>query len=170
MERFWQIKSKKNDSNFLSMVEFNNAIKKKKSNDQRLFSPFKESLDLFYLSLLIGLKHNVKSDTDKYELGELTDEWTKDLSENSNAKDYIIAIYLTEITKNIQNDKSKIKLLLNKVLDSKKKTSLSKDGLKEIHEFAFGGYEKIIEKFNNEAPSSIVSFFSKYKELLDKTN
>ena len=46
MERFWQIKSKKNDSNFFSMVEFNNAIKKKKSNDQRLFSPFKESLDL----------------------------------------------------------------------------------------------------------------------------
>ena len=45
--------------------------------------------------------------------------------ENSNAKDYIIAIYLTEITKNIQNDKSKIKLTLNKVLDSKKKTSLS---------------------------------------------
>ena len=71
---------------FFSMVEFNNAIKKKKSNDQRLFSPFKESLDLFYLSLLIGLKHNVKSDTDNYELGELTDEWTKDLSENSNAK------------------------------------------------------------------------------------
>ncbi len=106
---------------FFSMVEFNNAIKKKKSNDQRLFSPFKESLDLFYLSLLIGLKHNIKSDTDNYELGELTDEWTKDLSENSNAKDYIIAIYLTEITKNIQNDKSKIKLTLNKVLDSKKK-------------------------------------------------
>ena len=132
MERFWQIKSKKkNDSNFFSMVEFNNAIKKKKSNDQRLFSPFKESLDLFYLSLLIGLKHNVKSDTDKYELGELTDEWTKDLSENSNAKDYIIAIYLTEITKNIQNDKSKIKLTLNKVLDSKKKsTSLSEGWVK----------------------------------------
>ena len=170
MERFWQIKSKKNDSKFFSMEDFNNAIKKKKSNDQRLFSPFKESLDFFYLCLLIGLKYNVKGNTDDYELGELTDEWTKDLSENSNAKDYIIALYLTVITKNTQNDKSKIKLILNKTLDSKKKTSLSKDGLREIHEYSFGGYEKIIKTFNNEAPSSIVSFFSKYKQLLDKSD
>ena len=170
MERFWQIKSKKNDTNFFSMEQFNNSIKKKKSNDQRSFSPFKESLDLFYLCLLIGLKYNVKSDVENYELGELTDEWTKDLSENSNAKDYIIAIYLSVITKDIQNDKGKIKLTLNNALDSKKKTSLSKVGLKEIHEFAFGGYEKIVKKFNNQAPSSIVSFFSKYKELLDKSN
>ena len=75
-------------------------LKRKKSNDQRSLSPFKENLDLFYLSLLVGLKYNVKSEIDQYELGELTDEWTKELSENSNAKDYIIALYLIQITKN----------------------------------------------------------------------
>ena len=30
MERFWQIKSKKNDAKFFSMENFNNSIKKKK--------------------------------------------------------------------------------------------------------------------------------------------
>ena len=170
MERFFQIKSKKNDLDFFSMEDFNNAIKRKKSNDQRLFSPFKESLDLFYLSLLIGLKYNIKAKIDDYELGELNDEWTKDLSENSHAKDYIIALYLSVITKDVQNDKTKIKLILNQVLDSKKKTSLSRDGLKEVHEYSFGGYEKIIKKFNNKAPSSLVSFFSKYKNLLDDSD
>ena len=109
MERFWQIKSKSDNTEFLSMEKFNESIKKKKSNDQRLFSPFKESLDLFYLCLLIGLKYKVKSSTEKYVLGELTDEWTKDLQENSNAKDYIIAIYLTEVTKNAQCNNGTIK-------------------------------------------------------------
>lgn len=169
MERFWQIKSKSDNTEFLSMEKFNESIKKKKSNDQRLFSPFKESLDLFYLCLLIGLKYKVKSSTEKYVLGELTDEWTKDLQENSNAKDYIIAIYLTEVTKNAKGNKGTIKEILNRSLDSKKKTSLSKEGLKEIHEYCFGGYEKIVETFNNQPPSSIVDFLFKYKKLLDKS-
>ena len=63
MERFWQIKSKSDNTEFLSMEKFNESIKKKKSNDQRLFSPFKESLDLFYLCLLIGLKYKVIVDS-----------------------------------------------------------------------------------------------------------
>lgn len=168
MEKFHHITKKKDDSNFFSMDKFSESIIKKKSNDQRLFSPFKNNLDLFYLSLLIGLKYNVKSDVEKYVLGELTDTWTKELYEYSNARDYIIAVYLTEITKNIQNNKSEIKLKLNKALDNKKGSLLSADGLKEIHEYCFGGYEKIVKVFNNQKPSSIVDFFFKYKKLLDK--
>ena len=170
MQSFFQIKSKPGNINFISMEEFNKFIKKKKSNDQRSLSPFKDSLDLFYLSLLVGLKHNLKSSIDKYELGELTDEWTTELSENSNAKDYIIAIYLTELIKNVQNDKVAIKEILNRSLDSKKKSSLSKEGFKEVHEYCFGGYEKILETFNNQPPSSIVDFFYKYKKLIDTSN
>ena len=54
MQSFFQIKSKPGNTNFISMEEFNKFIKKKKSNDQRSLSPFKDSLDLFYLSLLVG--------------------------------------------------------------------------------------------------------------------
>jgi len=169
MQSFFEIKAKRGDEKFLSMKDFNDHIKKQKKNDQRALSPFKDNLDLFYLSLLVGLNYNVKSSIDKYDLGELTDEWTLELSENSNAKDYIIAIYLNEITKKAQNNKGAIKEILNKSLDSRKKTSLSKEGLKEIHEYCFGGYEKIVETFNNQPPSSLVDFFYKYKKLIDKT-
>jgi hypothetical protein len=169
MDTFFQINGKKNDSTFISMKMFNDSIKRKKSTDQRSFSPFKENLDLFYLCLLVGLKYNVKSKIEQYELGELTDEWTKELSENSNARDYIIALYLIEVTKN-QSDKANIKLILNKSLNHKKRTSLSNDGLKEIHEYCFGGYEKMLSFFNYEIPSSIVDFLIKYKKLIDNPN
>ena len=168
MDAFFQINGKKSDPNFISMKVFNEALKRKKSNDQRSLSPFKENLDLFYLSLLVGLKYDVKSEIVQYELGELTDEWTKELSENSNAKDYIIALYLIQITKN-EEDKSKIKIILNKSLDHKKRTTLSNNGLKEIHEYCFGGYEKILNYFEKQTPSSIVDFLVKYKKLIDSS-
>ena len=160
MQSFFQIKSKPGNTNFISMEEFNKFIKKK-INDQRSLSPLR-IVWIYFIYLYVGLKHNLKSSIDKYELGELTDEWTTELSENSNAKDYIIAIYLTELIKNVQNDKVAIKEILNRSLDSKK-SSLSKEGFKEVHEYCFGGYEKILETFNNQPPSSIVDFFINIK-------
>ena len=84
--------------------------------------------------------------------------------------DDIISQNLTELIKNVQNEKVAIKEILNRSLDSKKKSSLSKEGFKEVHEYCFGGYEKILETFNNQPPSSIVDFFYKYKKLIDTSN
>jgi len=169
MIRFHQIEKKnKNNEKFISMVDFNKSIKKKtNSNDQKQYSPFKDDFGLFYLSLLVGLKLNLKKKTEDYNLKEMTDEWTQELDENSNAKDYIIALYLSRIIKSHNNDKSKIQEIMNKTLDSKRRSSLSSDGLKELHEYCFGGYEKILEECGNQLPSSIVLFLNKIKKILN---
>jgi len=168
MDQFYQISEKKDHVNFISMVDFNKSIIWGKKNDQRQFSPFKNQLDLFYLSLLVGLKLNSKKQTEDYIYKEMTDNWTEALSINSYAKDYIIALYLNKLIDKVSDDKAKIKQVLNKSLDNKKRTSLSQEGMKEMHEYCFGGYEKILEACNNELPSSIVFFLMKIKKLLEK--
>ena len=168
MIRFQQIdKKKQNGENFISMVIFNKSIvRNKKSNNQSQYSPFKDDFALFYLSLLVGLKLNLKKNTNDYDLKEMTDEWTQELNEGSNAKDYIIALFLSRKIKDYKNDKSKIQEIMNKTLDSKRRSSLSSDGLKELHEYCFGGYEKILEECGNQTPSSIVVFLNKIKTIL----
>ena len=166
MIKFFQIKSKKKVDNFIGMVDFNKSIVKKKSDDQKRFSPFPNDFSLFYLSTLVGIKLDLKQKNENYELQEMTDEWTQDLDEYSNAKSYIIALYLNKLIKSYYNDENKIQEIMNKILDSKKRSSLSADGLKELHEYCYGGYEKILEGCKNETPSSIVIFLNTIRKIL----
>ena len=41
-----------------------------------------------------------------------------------------------------------------------------KHTFKELHEYCFGGYEKILEECGNQTPSSIVVFLNKIKTIL----
>ena len=76
------------------------------------------------------------------------------------AVDYIIGLYLSKSTQDCKNDKSKINIILNKVLDHNSDTKLSKDGMIEIHEYALGGYKLILKDLENNTPSTLVKFFN----------
>ena len=78
----------------------------------------------------------------------------------------MLALYLNKLIKSYYNDESKIQVIMNKTLDSKRRSSLSSDGLQELHEYCFGGYEKILEECGNQTPSSIVVFLNKIKTIL----
>lgn len=148
------------------MNKFWDSIKKNNStNSQNLFSPFLDKLDLFYLCLLVGLKNEIKDQILNYETSDITDKWTLNLK-NSKASDFIIGLYLSKLTKNNDDDKAKINSQLNHVLDHNSDTKLSEDGLKELHEYAFGGYNKILERLDGNIPSTLVKFFDTVHKLL----
>ena len=166
MQRFHFISKHKNDDNFIDMNKFWDSIKKNNlSNSQNLFSPFSDKLDLFYICLLVGLKNEIKDQDQNYEVSDITDKWTLNLK-NSKASDFIIGLYLSKLTKNNEEDKAKINTQLNTVLDHNSDTKLSEEGLKELHEYAFGGYNKILEELDGSTPSTIVKFFDTVHKLL----
>ena len=168
MQRFFKIKKNKNDENFIGMDKFWKSIKKNlKTNDQTKYSPFEDELDLFYICSLVGLKLKLKENVEDYDLSDLTDTWTKNLSEKSKAKQYILAMLLNITTKNNFNNKNKIQEIMNSFLDSTSSTSLSASGLKELHAYCFGGYKRILKECGNDTPSSLVVFLNKVKKILD---
>ena len=168
MQRFFKIKEKKNDKNFIGMGTFWKSIKKDpKTADQKKYSPFEDELDLFYICSLVGLKLKLKENDEDYNLTDLTDTWTKNLSEKSKAKQYILAMLLNITTKNHFNNKNKIQEIMNSFLDSTSSTSLSASGLKELHQYCFGGYKRILKECGNDTPSSLVVFLNKVKKILD---
>ena len=168
MQRFFKIKEKKNDKNFIGMGTFWKSIKQDlKTTDQKKYSPFEDELDLFYICSLVGLKLKLKENVDNYELSDITGTWTKNLSEKSKAKQYILAMLLNITTKNHFNNKNKIQEIMNSFLDSTSSTSLSASGLKELHQYCFGGYKRILKECENTTPSSLVVFLNKVKKILD---
>ena len=168
MQRFFKIKKNKNDENFIGMDTFWKSIKKNlRTNDQTKYSPFEDELDLFYICSLVGLKLKLKENDEDYNLTDLTDTWTKNLSEKSKAKQYILAMLLNITTKNNFNNKNKIQEIMNSSLDSTSSTSLSASGLKELHQYCFGGYKRILKECENDTPSSLVVFLNKVKKILD---
>jgi hypothetical protein len=166
MQRFHFISKHRNNIHFIDMNKFWDSIKKNNlSNSQNLFSPFSDKLDLFYICLLVGLKNEIKDQSENYELSDITDKWTLNLK-NTKASDYIIGLYLSKLTKNNKDDKAKINTQLNSVLDHNSDTKLSEDGLKELHEYAFGGYNKILEELDGSIPSTLVKFFDTIYKLI----
>ena len=166
MQRFHFISKHRNNIHFIDMNMFWDSIKKNNlSNSQNLFSPFSDKLDLFYICLLVGLKNEIKDQSQNYELSDITDKWTLNLK-NTKASDYIIGLYLSKLTKNNKDDKAKINTQLNSVLDHNSDTKLSEDGLKELHEYAFGGYNKILEELDGSIPSTLVKFFDTIYKLI----
>ena len=108
MKKFHFINDCKNIPNFISMETFWDSIKKKNLNSsQNLFSPLEDKLDLFYICLLVGLKHDSKDDISNYDKDEITDKWTINLK-NSKTSDYIIGLFLSKITKKHKENKSLI--------------------------------------------------------------
>ena len=166
MQRFHFISKHRNNIHFIDMNKFWDSIKKNNlSNSQNLFSPFSDKLDLFYICLLVGLKNEIKDQSENYELSDITDKWTLNLK-NTKASDYIIGLYLSKLTKNNKDDKAKINTQLNSVLDHNSDTKLTEDGLKELHEYAFGGYNKILEELDGSIPSTLVKFFDTIYKLI----
>ena len=50
------------------MYDFWDTIKKtNSSNSQNLYSPLSNQLDLFYICLLVGLKHELKENTSDFK-------------------------------------------------------------------------------------------------------
>ena len=169
MERFHLINQSNDNTDFLSMEKFWESISKKNAlNPQNKFTPFEEKLDLFYICLLVGLKNEKKEDLSKYKIGssdQITDKWTRNLRQ-SKAVDFIIGFYLSKLTKNCKNDKSKINIILNKFLDHNSDSKLSNEGMKDLHAYALGGYILILNDLDNSVPSSIVKFFSVINNLV----
>jgi hypothetical protein len=168
MQRFHFINNYRTnpDPGFLDMKTFWESIENKnKANSQNIFSPFNEQLDLFYICLLVGLKLEVKDDISNYEISGINDRWTVELK-NSKATDYIIGFFLSKITKQYKDDKSKISKALNETLDHESDSKLSDLGMRELHNYVIGGYNKILSELDNKTPSTLVKFFDVIYKLL----
>ena len=92
-----------------------NHIKFQKNNSSKMFSPIDDIMDLFYLSLLVGLKHNKKIDFNdaEYIKEGMVPNWTDNLS---NSKDLLVALYVSHIIhEKDENYKNKPEILNEKL-------------------------------------------------------
>lgn len=172
MNRFKYLKSIKDENNFVGMEVFFKKIEYKKNSDTLKFSPIKDMMDLFYISLMIGLKKNKKIDSSQpeYETSDMTHIWTEGLS---NSKDLVIALYMTnvlELNNKDYSDKKQVQELLNQKLGNDKIRAISDEGMIEIHNYAFGGYLELLQIFNNKEPDDLFIFFEKIKHTLQESN
>lgn len=166
LQRFNFIDKHKSNEKIISMYDFWDAIKKtNSSNSQNLYSPLSNQLDLFYICLLVGLKLELKENTNDFECTDITSRWTVGLKD-SKASDIIIGLYLNKITKKNFDEKNKINEQLNSILDHNSDTKLSDEGNKELHSYAFGGYKKILEELDFNVPLTLVKFFDTVYRLL----
>ena len=162
MLRFQYLKSLKEDENFKGMDKMTNHIKFQKNSSSKMFSPIDDIMDLFYLSLLVGLKLNKKIDINnsKYIKGDMVPNWTENLS---NTKDFLVALYVSHIIQEKDKDyknKPEIQKTLNEKLGKNPARSISDEGMIDIHSFAFGGYFEILKKLDNKFPDDLLVFFS----------
>lgn len=168
MNRFQYLKEIKDNDKFIGMHDLTSHIEFKKNNPVTMFSPINDIMDVFYLSLLVGLKKDKKVDFNdsKYTKGDMTPNWTDNLSET---KDILIALYVShmieKLDKNYSN-KPEIQKILNKKLGKNPTRSLSDEGMVDIHEYAFGGYLEILKQLNNKLPNDLLAFFSIINSLI----
>jgi len=168
MQRFQYLKGLKSDQNFKGMDLMTNHIKFQKNNSSKMFSPIDDIMDLFYLSLLVGLKHNKKIDFNdaEYIKEGMVPNWTDNLS---NSKDLLVALYVSHIIhekdENYKN-KPEIQKILNEKLGKNPVRSISDEGMTDIHSYAFGGYLEIINKLDNKLPNDLLIFFSTINSLV----
>ena len=79
MNRFRYLKNIDGNSDFIPMDKFFDKIKNTKRSDSLKFSPINDMMDLFYISLMIGLKKNIRIDFNdtKYQ----TSRWNRTAAE-----------------------------------------------------------------------------------------
>jgi hypothetical protein len=168
MNRFQYLKTIKDNDKFLGMEILTKHIEFKKNNPTTMFSPINDIMDIFYLSLLVGLKHDKKIDINdtNYIRGDMTPNWTDNLSET---KDILIALYVSHIIEKKDknySDKSEIQKILNQKLGKNPTRSISDEGMIDIHSYAFGGYLEILKNLNNKLPNDLLAFFSVINNLI----
>ena len=167
MNRFQYLKNIKNHENFIGMDGFlKDHVGFSSRSLDRKFSPLKDFFDIFYISLLLGLKKNKKIDLkDKnIETGDMTQNWIDGLDQH---KEIIVALYVSSvIEKQDENytDKKKVQNILNKKIGNNPQRSISNEGMEEMHEYAFGGYIELLKLFNNYKPANLLDFFQKINE------
>jgi hypothetical protein len=168
MNRFRYLKNIDGNSDFIPMDKFFDKIKNTKRSDSLKFSPINDMMDLFYISLMIGLKKNIRIDFNdtKYQTSEMTHIWTEGLSDT---KDLIIALYIAnviELSDKDYKDKKEIQELLNRKLGNDKIRAISDEGMIELHNYAFAGYIELLNIFDNKEPNDLFVFFEKIKKNL----
>tara|TARA_B100000035_G_C20720102_1_gene430845 strand:+ start:23 stop:538 length:516 start_codon:yes stop_codon:yes gene_type:complete len=168
MNRFQYLKKIKNNDKFIGMELMTSHVEFKKNNPTTMFSPINDIMDIFYLSLLVGLKIDKKLDINdsNYVKGDMTPNWTDNLTES---KDILIALYVSHMIekqdKNYSN-KPEVQKILNKKLGKNPTRSISDEGMIDIHGYAFGGYLEILNQLNNKYPNDLLAFFSVINNLI----
>ena len=168
MDRFRYLKKISENDKFIGMKEIYDELKYNKNSATKFFSPINDIMDIFYISLLIGIIKNKKVDhkDSKYVKGDMTANWTTELNQS---KELIISLYVSKIIResdpNYQN-KDKIQFTLNSKLGTNPTRSLSNEGMEDIHDYAFGGFIELMTKLENKKPEDLLSFFSEINDLL----
>ncbi|AFS47933.1 hypothetical protein HIMB5_00011890 [alpha proteobacterium HIMB5] len=168
MDRFKYLKGFKDDEKFIGMKDIYDEFKFNKNSPTKVFSPIEDIMDIFYISLLIGLTKNKKVNFNdaNYIKGDMTPNWTGGLNQT---KELIISLYVSQIIKEKDpnyNDKEQIQFTLNSKLGTNPTRSLSDEGMNDIHNYAFGGYIELMKQLGNKKPNDLLSLFSDINELL----
>ena len=155
---------KTGDENFISCKDFFKNIKE----DDDPLSPIKYDMCNFFLCLLVGLKQNLKQNLNDFKL-QPSAFASKYIDSYISLKPLITGLLLSRIVqvKRIdRNEKTRIKEVLEKVLDINDPINLKKEYLDLMHEYYLGGYMRLLSEFNNKPPQDVSIFFEKFNKLI----
>ena len=159
---FKLVTKKKGQANFMSCKEFFKPIR----DGVEKLSPIKNDMDNFFLCLVGGLEYNLREKYNNYALVEFNSEYTEGFL---HVRPLINGLLLTKIIglKGIDNNqKSKVKKLMQEVIDINDPLNLKPDFIRILHEYYIGGYLKLLSEFDNKRPKDVSVFFTKLNNLL----
>jgi hypothetical protein len=116
----------------------------------------------------VGLKQNLKQNLNDFKL-QPSAFASKYIDSYISLKPLITGLLLSRIVqvKRIdRNEKTRIKEVLEKVLDINDPINLKKEYLDLMHEYYLGGYMRLLSEFNNKPPQDVSIFFEKFNKLI----
>ena len=130
---------------------------------------FELDFDSYYFCLIAGLAKGSKPAAPQSESTEIIQQFPKEYQPN---RHLIIALYLNAKLKNMGislGERTALNELLTKLINPISATGLSDEGMKDLNQYAFGGFQELHEYFP-DPPRSLDSFLVEFYRFLNATN
>jgi hypothetical protein len=128
---------------------------------QRVEGNFDLDFDMYYLCLLAGLTAGQKTSVPNDQTTELVDSYPGDYKSEGRL---ITSLFLSRELKNQAVDLSNRKELndrISELVDSLSPSRLTTEGMKEMNKYSYGGFDVILEWFDDR-PYALEDFLPHY--------
>lgn len=127
---------------------------------------FKTDFDSFYFCFMAGITAKRKISTPQDETAELVAYFPDRFSTRGKL---LVALFLTRELEELgvtMNEKSAVHSAIAKLVSPEAPNHLSDDGVREFNKYAYGGYEVLLEWFDDR-PRSLESFVRVFKRKVE---
>lgn len=127
---------------------------------------FATDFDILYFCFIAGITRELKRDAKSEQTNELVDYFPDKFTQRGKL---LVALFLTRELKLLGvaiTEKRAVHSAISRLIKHNAPSSLSDDGQKEFNKYVFGGYEVLLDWFDDR-PRSLEAFLRMFKIKLD---